>query len=252
MIEFLRQRGLLRGDARARGPPRRGGTRGDRPLSRDRHGPLVPDGPADLHRQPRPRRGRHRADVPARLLVHALDAPVPFTQKQLRVDIEALEQALPRRSGTSACASPPTSRCRRASIASPRRCASRSTSTSASASRVAFEGNGHESSSALRDELTLLHARVVRRLRGRRQRRRPRSATTSRSGYFFARVDWRRERLSADEERVVFAIDEGPELRVRGIDFARQPLDSVGGAGRGRVGAHLPARPDRARHGRAT
>src|SRR6185503_15664555 len=39
-------------------------------------------------------------------------------------------------------------------------------------------------------------------------------------GYFFARVDWRRERLSADEERVVFTIDEGPQLRVRGIEFA--------------------------------
>jgi outer membrane protein assembly complex protein YaeT len=38
-------------------------------------------------------------------------------------------------------------------------------------------------------------------------------------GYFFARVDWRREILSRDEERVIFVIDEGPELRVKGVDF---------------------------------
>src|SRR5205807_9135785 len=38
-------------------------------------------------------------------------------------------------------------------------------------------------------------------------------------GHFFARVDWRRERMSADEDRVVFVIDEGPELKVRGVDF---------------------------------
>jgi outer membrane protein assembly complex protein YaeT len=38
-------------------------------------------------------------------------------------------------------------------------------------------------------------------------------------GHFFARVDWRRERMSADEERIIFMIDEGPELRVKGVDF---------------------------------
>ena len=42
-------------------------------------------------------------------------------------------------------------------------------------------------------------------------------------GYFFARVEWRRERLSADEERIVYTIDEGPQLRVRGIEFAGNP-----------------------------
>ena len=43
-------------------------------------------------------------------------------------------------------------------------------------------------------------------------------------GHFFARVDWRRERLSADQERIVFSIDEGPVLKVHQVDF---------------VGAHL-------------
>ena len=41
-------------------------------------------------------------------------------------------------------------------------------------------------------------------------------------GYFFARVDWRRDRLSGDEERVTFVVDEGPELEVRGIEFVGQ------------------------------
>src|SRR6185503_3271036 len=51
-------------------------------------------------------------------------------------------------------------------------------------------------------------------------------------GYFFARVEWRRERLSADEERVVFTIDEGPQLRVRGIEFVGNkalPADQLAG-----------------------
>ena len=39
-------------------------------------------------------------------------------------------------------------------------------------------------------------------------------------GFFFARVDWRRERLAEDQDRVIFVIDEGPELKVRGVEFA--------------------------------
>ncbi len=38
-------------------------------------------------------------------------------------------------------------------------------------------------------------------------------------GFFFARVEWRRERLSDDQDRLVFVIDEGPELKVRGVEF---------------------------------
>ena len=84
---------------------------------------------------------------------------------------------------------------------------------------VVFEGNTSTSSSSLRDELTLLSrgsyddfevgasADAIQRYYQQR-------------GRFFARVDWRRERLSAEEERIVFMIDEGPELRVRGIEFA--------------------------------
>ena len=84
---------------------------------------------------------------------------------------------------------------------------------------VAFEGNSGISSSTLRDELTLLS-------RGAYDDFEVGSSADAiqrhyqADGYFFARVDWRRERLSADEERVVFMIDEGPQLRVRGIEFA--------------------------------
>jgi outer membrane protein insertion porin family len=52
------------------------------------------------------------------------------------------------------------------------------------------------------------------------------------NGYFFARVDWRRELISSEEERVVFVIDEGPELRVKGIDFVgneRVPSQTLAG-----------------------
>jgi outer membrane protein assembly complex protein YaeT len=83
---------------------------------------------------------------------------------------------------------------------------------------VAFEGNANESSSALRDQLTLS-------TRGAYDDFEVGASADALAryyqseGFFLARVDWRRERLSADEERVVFAIDEGPELRVRGIDF---------------------------------
>src|SRR6185295_5250075 len=83
---------------------------------------------------------------------------------------------------------------------------------------VAFEGNNKVSSSTLRDELTLL-------TRGSYDDFEVTSSADAiqryyqADGYFFARVDWRRERLSADEERIVYTIDEGPQLRVRGIEF---------------------------------
>jgi outer membrane protein assembly factor BamA len=84
---------------------------------------------------------------------------------------------------------------------------------------VVFEGNTSTSSSALRDELTLLS-------RGSYDDYEVSASADAIQRYYqqrggsFARVDWRRERLSAEEERIVFMIDEGPELRVRGIEFA--------------------------------
>ena len=77
---------------------------------------------------------------------------------------------------------------------------------------VAFEGNGEVSAGTLRDVLTLLTRGSYDDYEVAPARTRS-SATTRQHGYFFARVDWRRERLSADEERMVFTIDEGPSCR---------------------------------------
>jgi outer membrane protein insertion porin family len=96
---------------------------------------------------------------------------------------------------------------------------------------VTFEGNGSQSNSSLRDQLTLISrgsfddfevgasADAIQRY-------------YQQQGRFFARVDWRRERLSTDEERIVFLVDEGPELKVRGVDFVGNralPASELGG-----------------------
>lgn len=83
---------------------------------------------------------------------------------------------------------------------------------------VAFEGNEARSASALKSVLTFKErgsyddyeadASAEQLQRDYQQR-----------GFFFARVEWRRERLSDDQDRIVFVIDEGPELKVRGIEF---------------------------------
>ena len=83
---------------------------------------------------------------------------------------------------------------------------------------VVFEGNKHVSSGTLKDELTLFD-------RGSYDDHEVSASADTleryyeQHGHFFARVDWRREHLSASEDRVVFIIDEGPELKVCGIDF---------------------------------
>jgi outer membrane protein assembly complex protein YaeT len=83
---------------------------------------------------------------------------------------------------------------------------------------LAFEGNRSRSASALRDVLTLdehgsyddyeagASADAIQRHYQER-------------GHFFARVQWRRERLSVNEDRLVFVVDEGPQLKVRGVEF---------------------------------
>ena len=83
---------------------------------------------------------------------------------------------------------------------------------------VAFEGNLQKSAGTLKDELTMLDrgsyddyevsasADAVQRY-------------YQQQGHFFARVEWRREPISAGVERVIFVVNEGPELKVRGIEF---------------------------------
>jgi outer membrane protein assembly complex protein YaeT len=144
--------------------------------------------------------------------------PVPFTQKQVRLDIEALEKRYRDlgyfgvRVTTDFSMQKSLDR-----VAKNVRLAIQINERKKIT--VAFEGNNKVSSSTLRDELTLL-------TRGSYDDFEVASSADAiqrhyqADGYFFARVEWRRERLSADEERIVYTIDEGPQLRVRGIEFA--------------------------------
>ncbi|HVU49364.1 MAG TPA: POTRA domain-containing protein [Polyangia bacterium] len=83
---------------------------------------------------------------------------------------------------------------------------------------IEFEGNAHKSAGTLKDRITMIE-------RGSYDDYELGASADAlqryyqQEGFFFARVDWRRERLSADEERVTFVVDEGPELKVRGVEF---------------------------------
>ena len=83
---------------------------------------------------------------------------------------------------------------------------------------VAFEGNASKSAGRLRDHLTLDKRGAyddyeVGNSADELQR------YYQDEGHFFARVQWRRDRLPGGEERIVFLIDEGPELKVRDVAF---------------------------------
>ena len=83
---------------------------------------------------------------------------------------------------------------------------------------VEFEGNRHKSASTLKDQLTLKE-------RGSYDEHEVGNSADAIQryyqdhGYLFARVQWRRERLGPEEERIVFQVDEGPELKVREVAF---------------------------------
>lgn len=83
---------------------------------------------------------------------------------------------------------------------------------------VGFEGNQKKASSTLTDQLTFVK-------RGAYDDYEAGNSADALQryyqdhGFFFARVQWRRDRIAADEERIVFQVDEGPELRVRAVDF---------------------------------
>lgn len=144
--------------------------------------------------------------------------PVAFTQKQLRLDIDAVEKKY-RQLGYIGVRVTTDFSVQKSVDRNAKNVRLNIHINERKRITVVFEGNTSTSSSALRDELTLLDrgsyddfevgasADAIQRFyQGR--------------GRFFARVDWRRERLSADEERIIYMIDEGPELRVRGVGFA--------------------------------
>ena len=144
--------------------------------------------------------------------------PVAFTQKQLREDIDALARRYRALGYVGARITSDFSLQRSVDFAAKN---VRLTIQISERKRitVAFEGNANQSASSLRDQLTLL-------TRGAYDDYELGASADAlqhyyqQQGHFFARVDWRRERLSADEERIVFVIDEGPELKVREVEFA--------------------------------
>jgi outer membrane protein insertion porin family len=83
---------------------------------------------------------------------------------------------------------------------------------------VAFEGNRSQSSGALEDSLTLLAHGAYDDV----------EATASAAaveryyhehGHMLVKVTWHRERVSEHTDRLVFVVDEGPVLKVRGVSF---------------------------------
>ena len=216
IIDFLRSRGYFEANVGLDAKP------GSAPGSLDlyvsvRLGPAYPLGPISFT-------GNHAiaTDELDPMFRHGdwitlWNTPVPFTQKQLREDMDAL-----------------TKRYRALGYAGVRVTTDFSVQKSIDRAAknvrigiainerkriaVAFEGNASQSSSSLQDELTLFS-------RGSYDDYEVAASADAiqrhyqQQGHLFARVEWRRERLSADQERIVFSIDEGPVLRVRRVEF---------------------------------
>jgi outer membrane protein insertion porin family len=154
--------------------------------------------------------------------------PVPFTQRQLRVDIEALTKRY-RALGFLGARVTTDFSVQRSVDREAKHVHLNIRINERHRIHVLFEGNSLSSSSLL--EATTLFSRgsyddyEVETSADALQR------FYQQRGYFFASVDWRRERLPDDEERVIFMIDEGPELRVRGVDFVGNAHISSGTLG---------------------
>jgi len=217
VIDFLRSRGYFEANVRLDARP--GTVAGALDFYVTvKLGPAYPVGPIAFT-------GNHalRSDELDPMFRHAdwltlWNTPVPFTQKQLREDMDALVK-----------------RYRALGYAGVRVTTDfsvgRSVDRDAKNVRigiavnerkrivVAFEGNSSQSVGSLTDVITLF-------TRGSYDDYEVGASADAiqhhyqEDGHFLARVDWRRERLSAEEERIVFTIDEGPVLKVRGVEFA--------------------------------
>jgi outer membrane protein insertion porin family len=83
---------------------------------------------------------------------------------------------------------------------------------------INFEGNHRISSDRLRDQLTIF-------TRGAYDDYEVESSAEAiaqyyrERGHMLVRVNWRRQRVAPQADRITFAIDEGPSLRVRGVQF---------------------------------
>jgi outer membrane protein insertion porin family len=216
VIDFLRSRGYFDANVRLDARP------GSAPGSLDLYvtvklGPAFPLGPLTFS-------GNHALsnDDLDPMFRHGdwitlWNTPVPFTQKQLREDIDAVAKRY-RALGFAGV--------RVTSDFSVQKSIDRAaedvrigvTINERKRIAVAFEGNASQSASTLQDQLTLF-------TRGSYDDFEVGASADAlqhyyqEQGNFFARVDWRRERLSENEERIVFSIDEGPVLKVRGVEF---------------------------------
>ena len=203
-------------------------------------GPSYPLGPDHVHRQPRDLHRGDRPDVPPpRLGQRSGSSPVPFTQKQLREDIDAPRPSATGPSATSARASRTDFSVQKSIDRDAKNVRLGITDQRAQADQPSrSRATAQQSSSTLQDELTLFDARLVRRLRGRPPAPTPSSATTSSRATSSRASSGVASGSSADEERIVFIVDEGPELKVRDVEFVGNRVAARRGAGRGRLGAH--------------
>lgn len=148
---------------------------------------------------------------------YAWFVPVPFTQKRLRDDIDALVKRY-RELGYIGTRVTHDFNLQRSVDRQAKNVRLTLTINERKLIDVAFEGNSEESDGTLRDKLTMLE-------RGSYDDYELDSSADAlqryyqQEGYFFARVDWRRDHLGGGEDRVTFVIDEGPELKVRGVEF---------------------------------
>ncbi len=102
---------------------------------------------------------------------------------------------------------------------------------------VGFEGNQRFSNATLREQVTIFS-------RGAYDQYEIESSAESLTSYhrergqMLAHVRWRRERLPNETDRVVFTIDEGPLLKVRGVTFSGHQAFTAG-----RLAAAVRTRP---------
>jgi len=83
---------------------------------------------------------------------------------------------------------------------------------------VAFEGNRTRSDGSLQDALTLRQHGAYDDVEANASAVALENSYHER-GHMLVKVTWRRERFSDQSDRLVFVIDEGPKLKVRGISF---------------------------------
>jgi outer membrane protein insertion porin family len=216
VIDFLRSRGYFEANVRLDARP--GSARGSLDLYVTvKLGPAYPLGPLTFSGN----RALSSDDLDPMFRhgdwITLWNTPVPFTQKQLREDIDAVAKRY-RALGFAGVRVTTDFSVQKSIDRAAKNVRIGVTINERKRIAVVFEGNASQSASTLQDQLTLFS-------RGSYDDFEVGASADAlqhhyqQQGNFFARVDWRRERLSETEERIVFSIDEGPVLKVRGVEF---------------------------------